>query len=207
MPYIKRPGRSISLGLATLCALFAAALLPGIAAADCPSTPVAKAFSRFYDYNDYSLVDNGAFESGTTGWSLSNSWVVSGNESFKVHGSTDSRSLFLKAGTGTAASPWFCASYAHPTFRFFGRRTNNTWGVLYADVRYRDTAGQVHSLNAGALYGDTYTSWQPSRSMALSIMLPVDLVSNTVPVQLVFRTEPEGGDWTIDDVYVDPYSR
>jgi hypothetical protein len=207
MPYIKRPGRSITLGLATLCALFAAAILPGIATASCASTPVSKAFSRFGDYNDYSLVGNGGFESGTTGWSLSDSWVVSGNESYKVHSSTDSRSLFLKAGTGTASSPWFCVGEAHPTFRFFGRRTNNTWGVLYADVRYKDASGVIQSLNAGALYGDTYTSWQPSRAMALSIMLPVDLVSQTLPVQLVFRTEPEGGDWTIDDVYIDPYSR
>jgi hypothetical protein len=206
MPYIKRLGRSTLLSLAALFAILAGGVLPAVAAADCASTSVSKPFSRFGDYADYSLVDSGAFESGTTGWSLSNSWVVSGNESYKVHGSYDSHSLFLKAGTGVATTPWFCASEAHPTFRFFGRRTNNSWGVLYADVRWKDAAGNIETLNAGALYGDTYTSWQPSRAMALAIMLPLG-PSETVPVQLVFRTEPEGGDWTIDDVYIDPYSR
>ena len=134
------------------------------ATSSCPSTPTTKAFKGFGDNADYSLVSNGAFESGTSGWSLTKAAVASGNETFKVHGSGDAKSLAMQA-PGAVVSPAFCVSGAHPSFRFFARRTSGTWGVLYVNLRWTDASGD-HTLNVGALSGDTYKSWQPSPAHA-----------------------------------------
>ena len=206
MPYLTRPGRRARLGLAAICAALAAAALPSVAAAACPTTPVTKPFSTFGDLANYSLAPSGAFESGTTGWSLSRSAVATGNERFKVHASADARSLAIAAG-GKATSPSFCVSIANPTFRFFARRTSGTWGVLYADVLWTDSAGVSHTTTAGALSGDVFLNWQPSSVLALGAMLPLWQPGSTLNAKLVFHTEAGGGDWTIDDVYIDPYSR
>ena len=39
--------------------------MPAAAQAACPATPTTKAFQAFGDTNDYSLVPNGGFETGT----------------------------------------------------------------------------------------------------------------------------------------------
>jgi hypothetical protein len=45
-------------------ALLAAVGLPAVAQAACPTTPTTKAFQRFGDPADYSLLSNGHFEAG-----------------------------------------------------------------------------------------------------------------------------------------------
>src|SRR3954467_1425228 len=120
MPYVVRPRpRGIRARVAPLLGAAAVALfgLPAVAQAACPPTATTKAFSGFGDSSNYSLVSNGAFESGSAGWSLTRSSVVSGNESARVHGGADSKSLAISA-TGLAVSPAFCVSIEQPTFRF-----------------------------------------------------------------------------------------
>ena len=72
-------------------------VVPAAAQAACPSTPTMKAFQAFGDTTDYSLVPNGGFEAGASGWSLSALAVTSGNEPWKVHGAGDSKSLAIDA--------------------------------------------------------------------------------------------------------------
>ena len=200
----RRPAHALC--LVVLCAALLVCLILSAtanAASTCPSTPTTKAFSGFGDTADYSLLSNGAFESGTTGWSLTQAAVAAGNETFRVHGSGDAKSLAMQPA-GTVVSPAFCVSSAHPAFRFFARRTSGTWGVLYVNLRWTDASGD-HSLNVGALSGDTYKSWQPSPSMPLANTLPLN--GNTLNVRLAFDAEDTGGAWAIDDVYIDPYRR
>src|SRR3954453_17757110 len=131
LPYVIRP-RPLR---GTIAAMFAAVavVLCGIPAAaqasSCASAPTTKAFAAFGDTANYSLVSNGAFETGSGGWSLTNSSVQSGNESFKVHGAADAKSLALKA-TGQAVSPAFCVGIDPPPSLFSARRTSGTWGVV-----------------------------------------------------------------------------
>src|SRR3954454_17633269 len=112
MPYVKRPGRSLALGLATLCATLGAAIAPGLSSAACPSAPTSKALQRFGDLANYSIAPGGAFEGAAApGWTLSGAKVVSGNESYKVRNGSDGFSLSIPAGA-SAVSPTFCVSIA-----------------------------------------------------------------------------------------------
>jgi hypothetical protein len=205
LPYVLRPK-----GLrGTMTAMLAgvALLLIGVPAAQastCTATPTKKAFSAFGDTADYSLAPGGSFESGAIGWSLTGASVASGNESYKVGGAADSKSLALKS-TGQAASPKFCVGQEHPTFRLFARRTSGTWGVLYAKVRW--TANGVTNETVVGSYSASDTAWHPTQAFNLAQVLGIWNSDQSLQAQLVFDAEDGGGSWAIDDVYVDPYTR
>jgi hypothetical protein len=205
LPYVYRPKQVRG----TLAAMLGAAALTfavvPAAHAACATTPTTKAFAAFGDNADYSLAPGGAFESGTAGWSLSGASAANGNESAKVHGAADSRSLAINA-TGQAVSPSFCVGIQHPTFRLFARRTNGSWGVLNVKVRAKGSDGVVNETVVGSVTaGDT--SWHPTAPIALSTVLGLWNGDQSASVQLVFDPEDYGGAWAIDDVYIDPYSK
>jgi hypothetical protein len=202
MPFVKRLPRA---ALALAAFLVTAAMPAAANATGCPTAATTKAFSAFGDVADYALAPAGALEGGATGWSLTGASVVSGNETYKVHGSTDTSSLAVQP-TGKAVSPAFCVSIAQPTFRFFARRTNGTWGTLNVIVRWTDSSGASHDTTAGSISASDL-SWHPSPVLALSSMLPLWQSGSTLSVRIVFDPEDYGGAWAIDDLYIDPYSR
>ena len=207
MPYVIRPKQRMSFVTALLSAAVLAFLaLPAMADAACPVEPVSQPFERFGDFADYSLLSNGHFESGTGGWSLENTSIAQQNESFRVRSPWDSKSLRIDS-TGHAVSPAFCVSMDHPTFRFFARRVTGSWGVLNVKLRWTTPGGREVETMSGAPSGDGYTVWQPSHPMALGTALPLWRRDDTLNVRLVFDPEDWGGDWLIDDVYIDPYRR
>jgi hypothetical protein len=176
-------------------ALMAAA--PALASSTCPSSSTSHPFAKFGDNAAYTLLSGGSFESGTSGWSLSKAAVAAGNESYNVV--SGSHSLAIQP-TGQAVSPAFCVNSEYPYFRFFARQTSGSWAVLNVIVRWTDSSGTTHETTAGSL--QTGTSWALSPVMKLGSMLP-----GTVTARLVFKPEPYGGGWAIDDAFVDPYSR
>lgn len=191
----------------TLVATFTAVLLsiaaPALASASgCPTASTSHPFAQFGDTSSYGLLPGGSFEAGAPGWALSNAAVVSGNESYKVAGG--SHSLAIKAN-GVAVSPTLCVSTAYPTFRFFARRTSGSWGVLNVVLRWSESSGTVHETEVAAIQSGT--SWTPTAALKLATTLPLWQSGSTLSAKLVFRPEPYGGAWAIDDVYVDPYSR
>jgi pectate lyase len=204
LPYVARPkhprGRLVAVVAATVITLFG---VPAAAQAACPSAATAKAFKGFGDTADYSLLSNGAFESGTGGWSLSGASVVSGNESFKVRGSTDAKSLAIGA-RGRVVSPAFCVSTDHPSFRFFAKRTSGTWGVLNVSLRWK-VDGTTNETVVGSV--TTGSAWTPTQSFSLSQILGLWNGNQVGTAQIVLDPEDYGGDWAIDDVYIDPYTR
>jgi hypothetical protein len=207
MPYVNR----LSLPKSRLAGLIGAALLatatvPAVAEAACPVTPTTKAFGVLGDTADYSLVQNGHFEAGTTGWSNTKAAVTSGNETWKVRSKSDAKSLAIQP-TGVAVSPAFCVGVEHPNFRFFARRTSGTWGVLNVKLRWTGADGRTNETVVGALSGDPYKSWLASPKLPLATTLPLWQSGQTASVRLVFDPEDFGGAWVIDDVYVDPYRK
>ncbi len=187
-------------------ALLVAVALPAVAQAACPTTPVTKPFQRFGDTADYSLLSNGHFESGTSGWSLTGAAVVNGNESHKVRSSTDTRSLQVSA-TGKVVSPKFCVGVEHPTFRLFARQASGSWATMAVRVRWSERDGRVNETTVGSLSGSGFASWQPTSVLPLALTLPLWQSGQSLQVQLVFDPEDYGGAWAIDDVYIDPYAR
>lgn len=192
----------------TALAVAAAALaVPAVASAACPTAPTSQVFKQWGDPFQYSPLAGGSFESGTSGWSLSNAARVSGNEPWKVAGSTHAYSLSIKAG-GTAVSPWFCVGYEHPTFRFFAKKNSNgTWGGITYKVRFYNSSGALQTNTLGWVDAWTVTSWKPTAILPLGASMPLWQGGGTLNAQLIFESAAGGSDFLIDDVHIDPYVR
>lgn len=147
------------------------------------------------DYANYAFAPNGGFESGATGWSLGGARVVSGNESFYVHGRADRYSLSLPAGA-SATSPPMCISLFSGKMRFFAR--GDSGAKVKVQIIYRGLLSSV----LGILDGGTLSaggSWKPSPE--------VNMLGGTLPLltaSVSFRFTASGGAVALDDVYLDP---
>jgi hypothetical protein len=172
---------------------------------NCDDGGLTQPFARWRDYATYKLVGGGSFESGATGWQLSGrAAVVNGNESFKVGGSTHSRSLSLPAGS-RATTPFVCVGLNEPTLRLFARRQSGLLTSLLVEIQVQTSLGL--SLWLPVLPGDLGGgSWHPTVSMPLVANLLTLSASDRTPVRFRF-TPLLLGSWQIDDVYVDPMVR
>ena len=186
--------------LATTIAFAALAAPSSAATTACYSGPTSKPFAAWGDGASYFLVPGGNFESGLTGWKVSGASIVSGNEPWRVAGATNSKSLYLPAGA-SVTSPGFCGGLGYPTVRLFYKGggllllTN-----LRVDVVYTDNAGLLRSFGLGTIL--PASSWAPSLAMLTLSGLPLLTGS-----QLALKITAAGASYSVDDVYVDPYSR
>ncbi len=200
--------------LVTAAVTLTTALAPGSASAgvlvntesakNCTTQILEQPFKRWLDYFNYTLVPGGNFESGAPAWTLSGAKVVSGNETFYVRSKKDSRSLSLGA-SGSVASRPVCVGIEYPVLRFFARNSGVLTSALSVEVLFEDTLGNMRAAPIGVLSGSA--TWQPT--------LPVPVVANLLPllpnektaVAFRFRATGLGGNWQIDDVFVDPRRR
>lgn len=172
---------------------------------NCTTQLLEQPFKRWLDYFQYTLVPGGNFESGAPAWTLAGSKVVSGNETFYVRSNKDARSLSLGA-SGVASSRPVCVGIYHPTLRFFARNRGLATSTLTVEVLFENSLGQVLALPIGVVPG-LMPTWQPT--------LPYLIVANLLPllpnektaVAFRFRATGIGGNWQIDDVFVDPRKR
>jgi hypothetical protein len=181
--------------VALLLPLFAAegARADGVAGR-CEGRVIEQPFAAFDDLADYFLAPDGDFSSGATTWDLGGAEVVEDNEPWNVAGSVAPAALRLTPGA-SATSPTICVAESDPTMRFFARGTG---GELQVDVMYTDEFGEPQSVAIGTLEADG--EWAPAP--------PLPITVNTYEMTVAFRFTAVGeGDWTIDDVYVDPYRK
>jgi hypothetical protein len=101
----------------------------------------------------------------------------------------------------SATSSTICVGIEHPDLRFFASNTGSALGTLKVEVLFEDASGNVGSAPIGAVTGGS--GWQPTAPMPLVVNLLPLLPGDYTPVQ--FRFTPQGGNWSIDDVYVDPW--
>ena len=164
----------------------------GISCPDATTTP----FRPWSDNANYSYVPGGGFEAGTTAWALAGgASVVSGNERFNLHSSTDRNSLRLPKGA-TATSPPMCIALLSSKMRFVVR--GDSGSSVKVQVIYRGLLSSV----LGIFDGGTISaggSWKPSPAIGmLGGALP--LLTQSVS----FRFTAVGAAAAIDDVYLDP---
>jgi hypothetical protein len=160
----------------------------------CEGRVIEQPFAAFDDPADYFLAPDGDFSSGAAGWDLGDAEVVGDNEPWNVTGGDVVAALHLAPGA-SAASPTICVAADDPTMRFFARGSG---GDLQVDVLYTDELGEPQSLTIGTLSGDG--AWEPTPALPIT--------ANTYEMAVGFRFTALGdGDWTIDDVYVDPYRK
>lgn len=176
-------------------------------APSCDDQPLSKPFTPWLDYADYTPLPGGDFEGATDGWSFRGATAVAaGNSSFAVGGADDGSSLAIPAG-GSATSASICVGLEHPTIRFFAKRRSTgmlaSLSTLRVDVLFELATGDVVSLPIGTVLNGG--GWQPTLPMlAVANLLPL-LPGEHTPV--AFRFTAQGGAWSIDDVFVDPYGR
>ena len=157
-------------------------------------------FARWLDPFQYALAPDGDFERDG-GWQLKGgARVVSGNESFFVHGQSDRRSLALPAGGSALSSP-ICLGLGDPTVRFFASG-GALLSLLKVDAVYTTALGTIVTPVGVVLPS---RNWSPSLPLPLlaNVLGLTSLKGTTTSVQLRFTTIGKA-EWRIDDVYVDP---
>ncbi len=176
-------------------------------APSCDDQPLSQPFAPWLDYMNYTPLPGGDFEGGMSGWSMSGgAAVVNGNAPQRVGGAGDASSLAIPAG-GSVTSATICVGLEHPTIRFFAKRRSTgllaSLSTLRVDVMFELSTGDVGTLPIGVVLSNG--SWQPTLPMlAVANLLPL-LPGEHTPIALRFVAQ--GGDWSVDDVYVDPYGR
>jgi hypothetical protein len=203
---LRSPRHALSLAVSLVAlATFASPAAAGplvSSATDCEAQTLERPFLPWADPAHYVLTPGGTFEDGSAAWDTTgNAAVVDGNESFYVHGAGESKSLRLPAGS-SATSPAMCVGIEHPTLRLFARRSVGALlATLKVDVLFEDAYGTVQSLTIGTATGGP--SWAPTIQMPVVANLLALLPGERTAI--AFRFTARGGDWTIDDAYVDPY--
>lgn len=173
-------------------------------APDCTPKPTTQPFAPWNDSTPYNLAPGGSFEGGAGSWSLTGgASLVTGNEPWKVAGSTHSRSLRLPPGA-TATSPVICIGIEHPSLRFFAKNNHALLSSMTVEVIVETSLGLKTAVPIGVLLPNG--QWKPSPKIwIIANLLPL-LPGEHTPVQ--FRVRSVGlGTWSVDDFYVDPRHR
>ncbi|HUR83985.1 MAG TPA: hypothetical protein VMY78_01450 [Solirubrobacteraceae bacterium] len=176
-------------------------------ASSCDDQALSKPFEPWLDPADYTALSGGDFEGDGAGWSTTgNAAIANGNETFKVGGAGDAKSLAIGAG-GSATSPSICVGIEHPTIRFFAKRRSagllSSLSTLRVEALTETATNAILTTPVGVVASPN--SWQPT--------LPLPIVTNLLPLlpgehtAVAFRFTAVGGDWSVDDVWVDPYNR
>jgi hypothetical protein len=207
---MKRSARSRS-GLRTTgaTALAASALLAltlaSTAEARCSYSGGEQVFQRWGDQHHYVLVKDGGLEADGAGWSLSHGAVTgAGNESEYLHSPGDTRSLSLPGGS-VATSPPICVALDTPVLRTMVRNTGDPSSRLRATVVY-PLLGLIQTRVVTSI--SSGSKWSPSPYINPTLGLST-VVGTLLPASIQIRFEPldSKGEWQVDDLYVDPYSR
>jgi hypothetical protein len=189
------------IGPAGILALAALALAPsGALASGCPEQPLSQTFRPWLDVAWYVPAQNGDFEGGSEEWDLvGGAKVVDGNQPFL----SGDRALALPGGASATSAP-MCIGVQHPTVRLFARNTGAPGSALAVSVVFRDPLlGSPRTLPVGVIgAGD---AWSPTPV----VPVVVNLLSLAGDQQVAFRftAADDRGEWTIDDVWVDPYKK
>jgi hypothetical protein len=190
---------------AALVALAVVLIAPaGAHAGGCSTEQAAQTFQPWGDPAWYVPAPDGGFEAGASGWSLSGGAAVqAGDATERIGGSGDAASLRLPAGA-SATSPPVCIDVDHPTIRLMVRNEGAPLSTLAVSVRFRALLGLWVTLPVGVVTGDS--AWQPSLPLPVVANL-LSLVRGDQEVLLRFAPVDGAGQWSIDDVHVDPYSK
>lgn len=175
------------------------------AAQACNYTGAEQVFKPWGDQRSYVLAPDGGFEAGGQGWYLGGgAKTVTGNEAFHLNDAADSRSLSLPAGS-TAVSPPICMSIDTPIFRLVARNSGDPSSGLKVEATYV-LLGLVRTKTVSTVYGNS--SWAPSQQLSTVLSLST-VVGTVIPSAIQIRVTPvgSGGNWQVDDVYIDPFAR
>lgn len=143
-------------------------------------------FSAYGDPRPYVLVPGGDFTSDGAGWTLEGGATIG------------SGTLSLPAGS-SAVSPAICVSKETPSLRSMARDSGVPGANLQVEVLYEGLEAAQNRVVAG----DKDEAWDPTHPLAQNFGLATLGGDSSARV----RITAVGGDWEVDDVYVDPFAR
>ena len=190
------------IGLAGVLALAALAFAvpSGARASGCSQQPLSQTFLPWLDVAWYLPAPDGGFEGGAEDWTLTGGAALVDGDNPYLSGE---RALALPGGASATSGP-MCIGVEHPTIRLFARNAGSPSSTLAVSVVFSDPLlGVTRSLPIGSIgAGD---SWSPTPVLPVV----VNLLSLAGGQQASFRFTAldDRGEWTIDDVYVDPYNK
>jgi hypothetical protein len=168
----------------------------------CPGQTVSQVFLPWSDPGWYTSVPDGGLVAAGEGWTFrGGAAVVDGNVPFHVRSASDSQALALAPGA-SAVTPPICIGPGHPSLRFFARSERATGTALVVTAEFLDPVGIQRSVPVGVI--PAAPAWQPTP--ILPIVINALALTGSRPAWLRF-TRAGGGDWFVDDVYVDPYGK
>lgn len=186
-------------------AVLVAAAFSAAGAQACSYQGAEQVFKPWGDNSSYVLAPDGGFEAGASGWSLGGgARVTDGNESFFLNDAADSKSLSLPAGS-SAASPPICMSIDTPHFRLLARNSGDPASTLRVEATYW-LLGLLRTKTVGTVKSGP--TWAPTQQVSTVLTLST-IVGTLIPSAIQIRITPvgTGGNWQVDDVYVDPFAR
>jgi hypothetical protein len=168
--------------------------------AGCGNEQLEQPFAPFGDYNWYTLVPGGSFESGGPAWNTTGgAQLVADQEPW----GTGVQAMSLPPGSSTT-SPATCVSLDSPTMRFFATSSGDPSSTLQVNVVFEPIPGEIESLPVGTVSAPG--TWEPSSAFPIVANLLSALGGDYGVVE--FQFVPQGNaTWEIDDVYVDPWSK
>lgn len=144
-------------------------------------------FSAYGDPRSYVLFPGGDFAGGGAGWTLEGgAAVVSG-------------SLSLPAGS-SAVSPSICVSKDTPFLRSMARDSGVPGAKLQVEIVYEE----LDTTRSRVVARDKSEDWDPTQPLGQNFgSATLGGSDSSVHVQIT----AVGGDWLVDDLYVDPFAR
>ena len=166
----------------------------------CPDQDFEQAFAQFKDRRLYTLVENGSFQNGLTGWQTDGGAAVV-PEINPFRPVLGAGALLMPPGS-SAVSPAVCVAKGYPSARVFVQRLGLRAGGLRVEVLYPARQGKsAFTKSAGTLRGAT--AFAPSRRFSLA---QGRIGGGTSLIR--FRFSVRGGAaYVLDDILVDPRCR
>jgi hypothetical protein len=189
-----------------LTAASAHASLLTVNAPTCPVAPDSQAFLAWGDSAEYFLAPDGDFAHSGAGWALSGgAAAVPGGDGDSLGGNPPStQSLALPDGS-SATSTQICVGINSPSIRFLARNAGAPSSTLAVTATVDTTLGLNTTIPIATISASG--SWNPTAPLALVANLLPLLPGNQTPITLTFTPQGQGGNWQIDDLYVDPWTR
>ena len=192
------------IGLTGLLALLAGLAIPADAGLIGTGTSsycgsASTVFLPWADKSNYMLTPGGSFEESATTWKLSGgAKVISGNEPYLIHSKSDSRSLYMPAGS-SATTPTMCFAPGDWHLRFMGRSPSNS-SAIRVTVTVNSLLGILSILDGGTVSNNG--TWKPSTKVGLLLTNVTGLLTTKA---ISLRLTATNGTSQIDDVYLDPF--
>jgi hypothetical protein len=175
-------------------------------ATNCGTPHDSQAFLAWGDPSEYYLAPDGNFADAAATWSLSGgAMTVAGGDGYSLGGAAPSSRSLALPDNSSATTPTFCVGVNQPTFRFFAENSGSPTSTLLVSATVATTLGATVTVPVADI---TATStWNPTAIEPLIANLLPLLPGNQTPITLSFAPVGQGGNWQIDDVYVDPWTR